>query len=141
MLHPPKTKFQQVASLAQMILRSLLALLLIVAGVMHFVRADFFLKVMPPYFPFPLELVYLSGICEMGLGGLLLIPRFRRFAGWGIVALLIAVFPANIYVYQHQELIPASPTVHFWRLPLQAVLVLIAYWQTGQSVRPGVVNK
>lgn len=97
---------------------------------MHFVRPDFYLKIMPPYLPWHLELVYLSGFFEAALGLLLLIPRFSRLAAWGIIALLIAVFPANIYVYQHQDVLPAPPLVHLLRLLLQAVLILWAWWHT-----------
>ena len=106
----------------------LLAILMIGVGTMHFVRHEFFIKIMPPYLPFHLELVYLSGVLEAALGLLLVVPRTSRLAAWGIIALLIAVFPANIYLYQHQELLPASPMVHFLRLPLQAVFILWAYW-------------
>ena len=108
----------------------LLSLLMVFAGVMHFVNPAFFLKIMPPCLPFHWELVHVSGVCEVVLGILLLIPRFSRFAAWGIIALLIAVFPANIYLYQHQEIVPASPTVHFLRLLLQGVLIGMAYWHT-----------
>jgi len=97
---------------------------------MHFIKPDFYLKIMPPYLPFHQGLVYLSGFCEIGLGLLLLVPRFSRFAAWGIIALLIAVFPANIYVYQHQDVLPAPPILHFLRLPLQGVFILWAYWHT-----------
>lgn len=115
------------------IAKCLLASLLLFAGVMHFVRADFFLKVMPPYIPLHLEIVYLSGVCEIALGTMLLIPRFSQLAGWGIVALLIAVFPANVYVYQHQEIIPAPPLVHLLRLILQGFLIWWAYSYTRAS--------
>ncbi len=114
----------------RVISKFLLTLLMVGAGVMHFINSDFFLKIVPPYLPLHLELVYLSGICEIVLGIALLIPKFSRFAAWGIIALLIAVFPANIYLYQHQEIVPATPTVHFLRLLLQAVLILWAYWHT-----------
>ena len=67
-----------------------IVLLMLAAGIMHFVRVDFFLKIVPPYLPFPLELVYLSGVCEIALGLLLLVPKTSRLAAWGIVALLIA---------------------------------------------------
>ncbi len=113
------------------ILKWLLAVLMLVAGVLHFVSPGFFLKIMPPYLPLHLELVYLSGAIEMGLGICLLIPRFSRLAAWGVMALLIAVFPANIYLYQHQEILPASPTVHLIRLLFQGVLIGMAYLQTG----------
>ena len=108
----------------------LLAIFMVGAGTMHFVRTDFYVKIMPPYLPTHRELVYLSGVFEIVLGVLLLIPRFSRFAAWGIFSLLIAVFPANIYVYQHQELIPGSPILHLLRLPLQGVFLLWAYWHT-----------
>ena len=107
-----------------------LAIFLIGAGITHFVNPAFFLKIMPPYLPLHKELVLVSGIFEVLLGVLLLVPPYSRWAAWGIVALLIAVFPANLYVFQHQELIPASPLVHLLRLPLQGVLILWAYWYT-----------
>ena len=91
---------------------------------------------MPPYLPLHRELVYLSGFFEMALGVLLLVPRLLRLAAWGIVALLIAVFPANIYLYQHQDLLPASPLVHLLRLPLQGAFLLWAYWHTTGSNTP-----
>jgi uncharacterized membrane protein len=111
----------------------LLAIFMIGAGTMHFVKPDFYLKIMPPYLPLHLPLVYLSGCCEIALGALLLVPRYSRFAAGGIIALLIAVFPANIFVYQHQELLPASPIVHLLRLPLQALFIVWAYWHTRPS--------
>ena len=111
----------------------LLALFLVVAGTLHLILPDVYLKIMPPYMPWPLELVYLSGAIELLLGILLLVPRCTRWAGWGIIALLIAVFPANIYLYQHQEIVPASPTIHFLRLILQGPLILWAYWHAKRN--------
>ncbi len=110
--------------------RYIFGILFIAAGVLHFTRPDFYLKIMPPYLPLHRELVYASGVFEILLGALLLIKRFAPLAGWGLILLLIAVFPANIYVYQHQEIMPASPLLHLLRLPLQAVLILWAYWYT-----------
>jgi uncharacterized membrane protein len=115
----------------------LLALFMVGAGTLHFINPDFYLKIMPPYLPLHLELVYVSGFCEIALGVLLLIPRFSRFAAWGIIALLIAVFPANIYVYQHQDVLPAPPTLHLLRLPLQGVFILWAYWHTRRGDESG----
>ncbi len=108
----------------------LLAIFMIMAGTMHFVNPGFFLKIMPPYLPLHKELVLISGVFEVLLGILLLVPKCSHLAAWGIVALLIAVFPANIYLFQNQDLMPASPVVHFLRLPLQGVLILWAYWYT-----------
>ena len=110
--------------------KSVLAIFMIGAGIMHFVNPAFFLNIMPPYLPLHKELVLLSGICELLLGILLLVPAYSRWAAWGIVALLIAVFPANLHVFQHQEMIPAPHLVHLLRLPMQGVLILWAYWHT-----------
>ncbi|MGE0606110.1 MAG: DoxX-like family protein [Pirellulales bacterium] len=114
----------------QRLSRYLLAIFMVGAGTMHFVRPEFFLNIMPPYLPWHVPLVYFSGVAEIGLGLLLLVPRYSRMAAWGVMALLIAVFPANIYLYQHQILLPAPPLVHLLRLPLQAVFLLWAYWHT-----------
>jgi len=108
----------------------LLAIFMIVAGTMHFVNPGFFLKIMPPYLPLHRELVLVSGVCEILLGVLLLIPKCSQVAAWGIIVLLIAVFPANVYLYQHQDILPASPLVHLLRLPLQGIFMLWAYWHT-----------
>jgi len=115
------------------------------AGTMHFVNPEFFTKLMPPYLPLHYELVLLSGIFEIVLGLLLLVPRYSRLAAWGIIALLIAVFPANIHAFQNQELIPAPPIVHLLRLPLQGVFILWAYWHTKSEsqtpTQPPILNK
>ncbi|RLT18927.1 MAG: DoxX family protein [Planctomycetota bacterium] len=108
----------------------LLAIFMGTAGTMHFANPTFFLKIMPPYLPLHDELVSVSGIFEVLLGVLLLVPQTSRKAAWGIVALLIAVFPANLYLYQHQDILPASPIIHLLRLPLQGVFILWAYWHT-----------
>jgi uncharacterized membrane protein len=109
-----------------------LAIFMIGAGTMHFVNPGFYLKIMPPYLPIHEELVLVSGVCEVLLGALLLIPQCSRLSAWGIIALLIAVFPANLYLYQNQEILPASPIIHLLRLPLQGVFILWAFWHTRQ---------
>lgn len=108
----------------------ILAVFMVGAGVMHFVNPDFYLKIMPPYLPLHRELVYLSGVCEIVLGVMLLVRRFSRLAAWGIIALLVAVFPANFYVYQNQDVLSGSSMFHLLRLPLQGVFILWAYWHT-----------
>src|SRR5215210_6849864 len=101
-----------------------LAALFVVAGIGHFVATDFFMRIMPPYLPWHRPLVLLSGVIEIALGVLLLVPVTSTFAAWGLIALLIAVFPANIHLYFHQEVWPLPPIVHLLRLPLQGVLIL-----------------
>lgn len=77
----------------------LMALLYIAAGVNHFVNAEFYLRIMPPYLPLHEEAVFWSGVAEIILGVGLLIPQTRVWSAWGTIALLIAVYPANIYSY------------------------------------------
>ncbi|MBL8816485.1 MAG: DoxX family protein [Planctomyces sp.] len=120
---------------AKLISRFILAIFMIGAGTMHFVNPEFFLKIMPPYLPLHKELVLASGVCEVLLGALLLIPKYSRLAAWGIMGLLIAVFPANVYLFQNQDILPAPPIVHLMRLPLQGLFILWAYWHTKPTIK------
>lgn len=106
-------------------LRGLLGAVMIAAGVMHFVAPDIYLRIMPDYLPWHLELVYISGVFEV-LGGVgLFVPKVRSLAGWGIIALLFAVWPANIYMAT--EGIEFSPAVAWVRVVLQPALMYLAY--------------
>jgi len=95
-------------------------------GVDHFVNPEFYLSIMPPAFPLHLEAVYISGFFEV-LGGVgVLIPRLRKIAGWGLVALLVAVYPANIYMAITPGAFPeASVALLYVRLVFQ---FLFFYW-------------
>ena len=102
-------------------------------GIRHFIDPDFFLAIMPDYLPLHLEAVYLSGVFEILLGGMLLFKKYRKVAGWGLIALLIAVFPANIYLAQNemaQQTLNISQTTAIVRLPFQALFIGLAYWHT-----------
>ena len=105
-------------------------------GVDHFINPDFYLSIMPPSFPLHEEAVYISGFFEI-VGGIgVLIPRFRKIAGWGLVALLIAVYPANIYMAISPEAFPDIPIeILYFRLVLQ---FLFFYW--AYSVTRPVFN-
>ncbi|MWG35305.1 DoxX family protein [Halomarina oriensis] len=116
----------------------LLALFYVVAGVTHFVSPRTYTSIVPPQFPRPLALVYLSGIAEIALGVGVLFRRTRRRSAWGLVALLVAVFPANVYMATQDVVGEEAPK---WvgllvrlatvvRLPLQAVLVRWAWSYT-----------
>ncbi|MEJ7848756.1 MAG: MauE/DoxX family redox-associated membrane protein [Pyrinomonadaceae bacterium] len=107
--------------------RIILAVLFFAAGINHFVNSEFYLRIMPPYLPGHLPLVLISGAAESALGVGLLIPSLKKWAAWGLIALLIAVFPANIHMAMHPELFPEIPATALWlRLPLQALLILWA---------------
>ena len=106
------------------------------AGVNHFLNTAFYLKIVPPYLPWHLLLVYLSGLFEIVLGCLLLLLRFTPIAAWGLIALLIAVFPANIHMAVNHDLFPEySVAALCIRLPLQFVLIAWAYWYTRVTVQ------
>lgn len=116
------------------ILQWILAVAMIAAGTNHFLSPNFYLRMMPPIFPAPLFLIYLSGIFEIALGILFLIRRFTRFAAWGVIALLIAVFPANLYMAINPQLFPEfGSTALYLRLPLQFVLIALAFWFTRKT--------
>ncbi|MBA3243383.1 MAG: DoxX family membrane protein [Acidobacteria bacterium] len=115
----------------KLILKYLFAAFFVLAGLNHFINPDFYLKIMPLYLPWHLLLVYLSGVVEIVLGLLLLLPKFTRAAAWGLIALLVAVSPANIHMAINQELYPEYNAAALWlRLPLQLVLIAWAYWYT-----------
>lgn len=82
----------------KLILKYLLGLLFVAAGLNHFINPAFYLKIMPPYLPWHPFLVYLSGVLEVVLGAALLIRRSARLAAWGLLALLVAVYPANLHM-------------------------------------------
>lgn len=109
------------------------------AGVMHFVKPQFFLDMVPSALPAPLMLVYVSGVFEI-LGGLgLLVPQTRRFSAFGLLALFIAVFPANINMAVNHITPTGSPELPAWmpwaRLPLQGLLFWWAYTIAQQAKR------
>jgi uncharacterized membrane protein len=112
-------------------LRWLLTAFMVVAGANHFVAPAAYVAMMPSALPAPAALVYISGVAEV-LGGLgLILPATRRLAGWGLIALFVAIFPANINMAVHHLPLGGReiPTWALWaRLPLQAVLMVWAYW-------------
>jgi uncharacterized membrane protein len=122
-------------------LRVLLAHLFVAIGVLHFVRPGFFEQIVPPYLPQPLALVYISGYFEILGGCCIMIPAVRLAAGWGLIALLIAVFPANLHMALndvHVDGKAASPLLLWLRLPLQLVFIVWVWWcARDDSLRDG----
>lgn len=106
------------------------AALYIFAGFMHFAKERFYIKSMPSYIPYHKAMVQLSGVAEIALGLGLLFSFTRVYAAWGLILLLIAVFPANIYMATSGKF-HRMPKVLLWlRLPLQLVLIWWAYQYT-----------
>ncbi|WP_353981944.1 DoxX family protein [Salinicola endophyticus] len=89
-------------------------------GIAHFLYADVMVTIIPPGLPWPRLAVWVSGVFELlGVVGLLL-PRWRRLAGWGLVLLTLCVTPANVYMWLHSDAFPAVPGwLLLWRLPFQ----------------------
>ena len=113
--------------------RVILALSISIVGVLHFAVPVPFVRIVPPQLPYPEALVYISGFFEI-LGGIgLLIPKVSRAAAWGLIALFIAMFPANINQAVNNiaiEGIPHNQLLYWCRLPLQAVLIAWAWVYT-----------
>jgi uncharacterized membrane protein len=109
------------------------------AGVMHFVTPDPFARIVPAALPAPLAIVYISGVFEILGGAGLLVPMTRKAAAWGLIALFVAVFPANINQAINKISFsdgPPPPAFALWlRLPLQALLIAWAYWLTRDDAR------
>ncbi|MFN0158753.1 MAG: DoxX family protein [Bacteroidota bacterium] len=111
-----------------------MAIMFVVGGALHFVIPEPYLMMMPSLLPFHLELVYISGVAEILLGIGLLFAKYQRLAAYGIVALLIAIFPANIYVALENIQLGGfmSSSLYQWiRLPVQFVLIWWALWCTS----------
>lgn len=116
--------------------------LYVVAGLLHFVLPELYVQIIPPALPAPLGLVYLSGLAEVAVGAGLVYPRTRRYAAWATVALLVAIFPANIYMAVSGVVVQGVPgggdpsaVVRWGRLPLQSVLILLALWYTREPTK------
>jgi uncharacterized membrane protein len=116
--------------IARAVLLWLLAAFFVLAGLNHFREPAVYLGMMPPWLPWPAALIAVSGACEV-LGGIgILVPRTRRAAAWGIIALLAAVFPANLHVALMGRMpgFGFSPAVLWLRLPFQAVFAFAVAW-------------
>lgn len=116
----------------------ILAVAMVGVGIDHFVNPAPFEHIVPPWLPAPHALVLTSGFFEV-LGGIgVLVPKSRSFAAWGLIALYIAVFPANLNMaLNHIQLSPGDtlPVWAMWaRLPFQALFIAWAYWFTGPSL-------
>ncbi|MBL4635217.1 MAG: DoxX family protein [Kofleriaceae bacterium] len=113
-------------------LRILIALVMTAIGLSHFVSPDPFVRIVPHFLPWPLALVYISGACEIA-GGIGLLPRrTRKLASWGLIALYLAVFPANINMAIHNIQLSEGGQIPVWamwaRLPMQALFIALVWW-------------
>jgi uncharacterized membrane protein len=120
----------------KLILKYLLGFFFVMAGLNHFIGPDYYLRIMPPYLPWHLLLVYVSGFFEVFLGVALLIKRSTRLAAWGLIALLVAVYPANVHMALNPALYPEYNQALLWiRLPIQVGLMVWVYWYTRRDTQ------
>ena len=111
-----------------------MAIAYIVAGINHFWHPDPYVKMIDSFLPYPLALIYISGIAEIACGVGLMIPATRRLAAFGLIFLLLAIFPANIYMAVAHDRWPEIPVwMLYARLPIQLVLLFLANLYTRTS--------
>ena len=106
------------------------------AGAMHFAIPRTYRRIMPPYVPAHMTMVYASGVAEIAGGAGLMVPKRRRLAGWWLIATMVAVFPANLHMALHPEQFPKVPggARALWaRLPFQGVFIA---WVLAAMGRP-----
>ena len=105
-------------------------------GVRHFVDPDFFLAIMPNYLSMHLFFVYLTGLMEVVFGLLLAFRKTRKFASYGLIVLLLIVFPANIHLVESelsQSILEVSKEQTIIRLPFQGLFLILAYWHSKNN--------
>lgn len=124
------------ALIIRLIVRLFLAALFLAAATLHFLDPEPFLRIMPPWIPFHRACVFISGVFELmgGVGLLIPVRRVQVATGWGLTLLLIAVFPANIYMAVAHVQLPGMeiPSWMAWaRLPIQPLLMVAVAWVTG----------
>ncbi len=109
------------------LVRTLAGPLFVGAGTLHFTRTRWYEAIMPDYLPAHRALVYASGAAEIAGGAGLMVPAARRAAGWWLIATLVAIFPANVWMAQHPERyrVPGGRAALYTRLPFQAVFIAL----------------
>jgi uncharacterized membrane protein len=109
----------------------ILGIIMVAAGMFHFVRPQLYIRIMPPYFPAHSTLVLLSGIAEMVLGFMLLNPETQQLAAWGIIIMLLLFLTVHIHMLRNEEASMKLPKWVLWlRIPLQFLLIYWVYQYT-----------
>jgi uncharacterized membrane protein len=116
-------------------MKYLFSVAFILSGIAHLVVPSVYLPMMPGYLPAHLLLIYLSGVAEIAGGVGLLIPRFRKAAGWGLIWMLLAFFPVHLHMVWNASDFDFAAWVLYARLPLQVVFIWLIYRCFVQSAR------
>jgi uncharacterized membrane protein len=113
--------------------RALVALGFVTSGVLHFTHTRAYERIMPPYLPLHRESVLVSGVAEIAGGAAVLAPQTRPAARWGLLALLAAVFPANVHMALNPRDFKQIPPWALWlRLPFQGLFA----WAVWRATEP-----
>ena len=100
-------------------------------GIGHFTSTDFFVAIVPPWWPWPLEAVYVSGVFEILLALLMLPPQTRPTAGWGLIVLTLLVTPANVHMFLNPDQFAEVPEALLAiRLVVQVLLLMLIWWSS-----------
>jgi uncharacterized membrane protein len=129
---PPESQLKR-------IVRAMLGVSMVAVGLLHFVQPAGFVQIVPAWLPAPLLLVLVSGFFEVLGGAGLFVRRAHRLAAWGLIALYVAVFPANINMAVHgiqPDGMHLSPMILWLRLPFQALFIGVAWWLSRSPVEP-----
>lgn len=119
----------------------LMAAFYLANGAYHFINTEAYLRIMPAFVPWPLAIVYLTGIAEILLGVGVIVPATRFIAAWGLVVLLVVIFPANVNVAVNDlAFLGGEPNslLNWLRLPIQAILIAWAWWYTRPETAGGL---
>jgi uncharacterized membrane protein len=115
----------------KLIMMALLSLMFVGGGINHFLNLEFYMRLMPPYLPFHEQLIWLSGVLEIIVGVGIWIKKYRAISAWGMIGIMIAVFPANVHAYLNPQEFPEVPELTLLlRLPMQGLFILWAWWYT-----------
>ena len=112
-------------------MRWLMGILFVLAGANHFLNPGFYVRIMPSYLPWHLELVYLSGLVEIALGVALLIPASSRLAAWALIGLLVVFLSVHVHMLVNAQRFPEVHIGVLWgRLAFQGLFIAWTYWFT-----------
>jgi len=114
------------------------------AGVNHFRSPDSYIRIIPAYLPAPHVLNLLAGIFEIVFGAMLVFKQTRTIAAWGIILMLVAFLPVHIDMIIHAPImlgaLKVTPLIAWLRIPLQALLILWAWWYTATNNRVEAIS-
>jgi|TARA_B100000902_G_scaffold22218_1_gene26796 uncharacterized membrane protein len=113
-----------------------MSILYIIIGIKHFITTEIFVSIIPPFLPLKEEIVFISGLIEIILGLCLLSNKTRKIGALGIIFLLIAVFPANIYLYLSdtpRDILQITKQQALIRMPFQIPLIILSYWHSRET--------